>query len=118
MAHIGHTAARLNIFLDIPVLLRAISQSVCGREGPKMQIGMTLWDEIWRYDPLDPTQVYKEYFCDWWNYKRNMELHPVEFDLKEAFGWHIQKVSSFFHSVPMFKLFPIGSTVVKLVTNI
>jgi hypothetical protein len=70
MAHVGHSVARFNIFLDIPTLLRSLSQSLHGKEGPEMKITLKLLDEIKLYDPLDPTHVYEQYFGNWWNYEK------------------------------------------------
>lgn len=116
MSHIGHTAARFNIFLDIPSLLRAMSQSLYLQEGPQMQISDRLWDAMQLHDPMDPTQVYEEYYGDWWNGEIS-ESEPVEIDLEEGFKWHIEKVSKNILLVPILKLFPIGSTDHNAVIN-
>lgn len=89
MALIGHTAASMNIFLDIPIFLRGLSQTMKGRVGPEMCISTKLLEEIFRVDILDPTGLVDEYYHDWWNFGK--EEHPVV-DQEKAFDWHIAKV--------------------------
>lgn len=100
MAHIGSTAACYNIFLDIPNFLRAISQSMHRKVGPKMQISVQLLEEIKAFDRRDPTAPFDEYLCDWWNYYKEWKTHPVAVDQEEAFWWHIEKVGEKFRLGP------------------
>jgi hypothetical protein len=113
MAHVGHTAARLNTFLDIPYFLRGLSQSLNGKVGPAMQIAPRILRDIQNVDPLDPTSVVEEYQSDWWTYEPDWQTHPPEIDdLQAAFEWHIQKVNENLYFVPVLTfILPIVSTV-------
>jgi hypothetical protein len=110
MALIGHTAASMNIFLDIPIVIRAVSQSLSREVGPDMRIGVQFLEEIKRVDPKDPTGIYEEYYGDWWNFENEWKTHPVEVNQGNAFKWHIVKVNENFTRVPLLTLLPIGST--------
>jgi hypothetical protein len=110
MAIIGHTAAAMNIFLDIPFVLRAVSQSLYGEPGPEIKISSEFLEYIRRVDRKDPTGVFDEYLGDWWNFENEWETHSTEVDLIAAFGWHYTKVNENLHSVLVLTLLPIGST--------
>jgi hypothetical protein len=96
MAHIGRTAARLNIFLDIPFFLRGLSQSLYGEIGPEISMGSKIIEQIHQVDPLDPTSIVDEYLYDWWKYEKEWETHPVEVNHVAAFSWHVKKVNENF----------------------
>ena len=101
MAHVGHTAAIMNIFLDIPFFLRGVCQSLYGKVGPKLTISSgKILDHIEDVNPLDPTSVVEEYLDDWWNYEEDWKTHPLEVDQPAAFKWHIQKVKENLYFVP------------------
>jgi hypothetical protein len=100
MALIGHTAASFNIFLDIPLLLRGLSQSMIDTIGPKFSLSTKLLEEIKRVDPSDPTGIVNEYLSDWWNFAKKWETQPVEVDQEAAFQWHVQKVNEILYLVP------------------
>lgn len=113
MAHIGHTAASMNIFLDIPIFLRGVSQSLYSKSGPEMNVTPQFFDDILRVDPIDPTGIYKEYYGDWWNFEKEWETHSVEVNQVDAFSWHLQKVKKNYiqsnRSPVVLTLFPICS---------
>jgi hypothetical protein len=113
MALVGHSAATLNVFLDIPFLLRGLSQSLSlGRGGgPGMQLSDKFYDDIRKVDPLDPTSIVEEYSYDWWNHASEWEIHPTEVNQLEAYRWHIQKVNENLYFLPGLTFLPIGSTV-------
>jgi len=96
MALVGH-ATSSGIFVDIPILLRGLSQSMVGQLGPhfKLVLSLDMWTELQRIkDPNDPTEVVAEYIGDWWN--KNDEWETVEhdlLDLEAAFGFHLDLVS-------------------------
>ena len=94
MAIIGHTAASMNIFLDILTFLWGLSQCMLWEVGPEMCIGTKLLDEIEMADPMDLTRIVEEYNQDWWNFTHEWEMHLVEVDQEKAFKWHIQKVKN------------------------
>jgi Ni,Fe-hydrogenase I large subunit len=96
MAHVGHVAAGMNIFLDIPLFLRGVSQSLYGSDGPELRISTELLTKVREVDPLDPTSVVEEYLHDWWNYEKEWKTHPIESDPLEGFQWHIKKVNEIF----------------------
>ena len=87
MALIGYTAATMNIFLDIPNLLRGVSQSMLGAVSHKFRITPKMLFEIKQVDPTNPTSILDEYFGDWWNFD---ETYPVEVDRQAAFDWHMK----------------------------
>ena len=93
MAVVGHTAASMNVYLDIPTFLRGVSQSLLYSEGPDICISTRMLEEP---DPTDPTAIFDEYLSDWWNFHKEWETHPVEVDLEEAFRWHVEKVRGSF----------------------
>jgi hypothetical protein len=92
MAVVGHSAASRNVFLDIPIFLRGLSQSICYHEGPKISISKKFLGEIKTFDPSDPTQIYDEYLVDWWNFDKEWKTHSEVVDLRKAFNWHVEKV--------------------------
>lgn len=92
MALVGHAAAGMNVFLDIPFFLRGLSQSMHHEAGPEFSISKKLRQEIERVDPRDPTGIADEYYCDWWNFAKEWETHPVVVDQDKAFRWHLEKV--------------------------
>jgi hypothetical protein len=96
MALVGHSAAGLNVFLDIPLLLRGLSQSMYSDAGPVMEISGDLLNEIQKVDPSDPTGIYDEYLNDWWNFEKEWETHPVDNNHGAAFMWHVKKVNDIF----------------------
>jgi hypothetical protein len=99
MAHIGYTAARMSIFLDIPFFIRGLCQSLYGEAGRGMLIGHVLLREMENVDPSDPTNMVEEYLYDWWNYERDWQTHSLYIDHLAAYEWHIQKVSELFFLV-------------------
>ena len=111
MAHIGHTAASLNIFLDIPIFLRAVSQSLYCAVEPEMRISSKLLEQIQQVDPQDLTGIWNEYYGDWWNFEEEWETHPIEVDQVKAFQWHLEKVNEKFTFDLVLTFFLIGSTV-------
>jgi hypothetical protein len=98
MAHVGHTAASMNVFLDIPMFLRGLSQSLYlyRSDNHTLAISNKLKNEIQLHNPSDPTGIYNEYLDDWWNFEKEWETHPVEVNHVTAFKWHIQKVNENF----------------------
>ena len=69
MAIVGHAAASMNIFLDIPLFLQGLAQSMGDPDGPRIQFSKQMWEEIERTpDPQDPTEMVDEYYDDWWNH--------------------------------------------------
>lgn len=96
MSIIGYAAAALNVFLDIPIVLRAVTQSVYFRNGPHMQIGNELLLLIQQDVPNDPTGIFDVYCHDWWNHEKDGEKYPKKVNLEEAFLWHLDKVSEKF----------------------
>jgi hypothetical protein len=100
MALVGHTAASMNIFLDIPFFLRGLSQSLYGSIGPNLRIGQEVIDQIKQVDPLDPTRVVDKYLDDWWNYEAEWETHSAEVDHEGAYQWHVKEVSKRFYIIP------------------
>jgi hypothetical protein len=95
MAIVGHAAATMNIFLDVPRILRALAQSMNKQEGPAFQLSPLMTAEIDRMpDPLDPTEMVDYYYHDWWNHDAKWKTQPqVMVDREKAFMCHIQRVS-------------------------
>jgi hypothetical protein len=95
MAIVGYANAAMNIFLDIPRLIRGLAQSMYGEEGPAFQLSATMMAEIDRMpDPSDPTEMVDHYWHDWWNHDNNWKTQPqVMVDRDKAFMWHLQKAS-------------------------
>ncbi|KAF8816370.1 hypothetical protein BYT27DRAFT_7208516 [Phlegmacium glaucopus] len=93
MGIIGYNAAYYNIFLDIPNFLRGLSQSIHSNGGPEFTLSKAMWQEIEHIpDPQDPTEVFEEYYNDWWNREDQWQSHPqVQVDGEKAFSWHIFK---------------------------
>ncbi|KAF8816372.1 hypothetical protein BYT27DRAFT_7248439 [Phlegmacium glaucopus] len=93
MGIIGYNAAYYNIFLDIPNFLRGLSQSIHSNGGPEFTLSKAMWQEIEHIpDPQDPTEVFEEYYNDWWNREDQWQSHPqVRVDGEKAFSWHIFK---------------------------
>lgn len=118
MAHVGHTVASLNIFLDIPVILRGLSQSLESAIGPEMRVGSKFLNQIHQVDPLDPTSVVDEYLDDWWNHGKEWKTHSLEVDQVAAFQFHQRKVKEKIILGPDVNIFPIGSTVLKGAINL
>jgi hypothetical protein len=92
MALVGHTAASMNIFLDIPMLLRAVSQAMYNKAGPLSLINIHTLEQMEQVDPKDPTGIVDEYFGDWWNFESEWKTHSVEVNQMDAFLWHLKKV--------------------------
>jgi hypothetical protein len=101
MAIVGHASAALNVFIDIPPILRAVSQSMLGRSGPNFKISRRLFDELDRNpDPQDPTERVDEYYHDWWNQDSKWRTTPQSMvDVDAAFEFHVKKVSQHFMQV-------------------
>ncbi|KAF8810597.1 hypothetical protein BYT27DRAFT_7253582 [Phlegmacium glaucopus] len=110
MAIVGHAAASTNIFLDIPILLRGLSQCMYHQLPGEIQFSKGMWEEIERVpDPHDPTEIFDEYYNDWWNKDNEWQTHQITVDPEKAFKWHIYKVKHFsLHPDPI-DIFPIGS---------
>lgn len=111
MAHVGYTAARLNIFLDIPFWLRSVCQSLHGKDGPRLAMRPRVLEEIQNAESCDPTRIVEEYLSDWWNHERDWQTHPIEVDHLAAFQWHRQKVNDILYFILSLTFIPIGSTV-------
>lgn len=92
MAHVGNCAATLNFYLEIPIFVRGLSQSMKNMVGPDMQMTAGLYDELQNVDPKEPTQIVGKYCHDWWNFEEEWETQPVVVDLEEAYRWHIEEV--------------------------
>jgi len=95
MAIVGYAAASMNIFLDIPLFLRGLAQSMSDPDGPQIQFSKKMWEEIERIPDLqDPTKMVDHYYHDWWNHDTKWQTYSqVPVDREKAFIWHIQKVS-------------------------
>ena len=95
MAIVGHAAASVNIFLDIPIWLRGLAQSMHDQGGRRIQFSQQMFDEIERMpDPEDPTEMVDRYYDDWWNRDTKWLDNPqVAVNREEAFKWHVQRVS-------------------------
>ncbi|KAF8809994.1 hypothetical protein BYT27DRAFT_7253966 [Phlegmacium glaucopus] len=92
MAIVGHAAASTNIFLDIPILLRGLSQCMYHQLPGEIQFSKGMWEEIERVpDPHDPTEIFDEYYNDWWNKDDEWQTHQITVDPEKAFKWHIYK---------------------------
>jgi len=104
MAIVGHTAATMNIFLDIPRLIRGLAQSMYKEEGPVFQLSPSMAAEMERVpDPSDPTEMVDHYYHDWWNHDAKWQTQPqVMVDRDKAFMWHLQKVSLIISPSPQF----------------
>lgn len=98
MAVVGHAAASLNVFLDIPIVLRGMSQSMYRKSGPMMQVSNLLWLQIDQVEPNDPTRIKNEYYGDWWNLWKEWTTKTlqVEVDYIATFQWHLNKVNKKF----------------------
>lgn len=108
MAVIGYAAAAFNVFLDVPVVLRGVSQSLHLTTGAEMRVNSRLLELVEQVDPNDPTGIFDEYFGDWWNFEKDWKNHR-EVDYLEAFAWHLKKVSEKY-AFGLRADFPIGST--------
>ncbi|KIM34641.1 hypothetical protein M413DRAFT_144256 [Hebeloma cylindrosporum] len=68
MSVVGHAAA-FGVFVEIPALLRSLSDCMDGTHGPFFEVSPELRADIQRpLDPLDPTERVEEYYGDWWNH--------------------------------------------------
>jgi hypothetical protein len=92
MALIGHAAASFNIFLDIPLFLRGVSQGIHGTNGPVIHLTPQMWVDLFNDDPTDPTAIVTEYLYDWWNSEQEWKTQSVECDQEAAYQWHFEKV--------------------------
>ena len=99
MALVGHTAASLNIFLEIPHFIRGLSQSLYGQVGPGMQILSKTLDIIQDVSLGDLTNIVEKYAFDWWNHENDWETHPLEVDHIAAYNWHIETVNEILYFV-------------------
>jgi hypothetical protein len=96
MLHVGYTAAKTNIFLEIPIFLRSMCQSLHGQVGPLMSMDEKISKEMEIVDPFDPTCIVDEYLYDWWNHEVEWKTHSQNVDHDAAHKWHIQKVKFYF----------------------
>jgi hypothetical protein len=92
MIHVGTTAATLYFYLEIPIFVRGLSQSMSSTVGPAMRMTAGLYDELQNVDPNNPTGIVGTYYRDWWNFEEEWKTHPAVVDLEEAYKWHIRKV--------------------------
>lgn len=99
MAIVGHASASDDNFLDIPMLLRGLSQNIDNEDSLDEDFVIRLSPEmrldLFKDDPTDPTGIVEEYLHDWWNHVHEWETYSQEDDIKnldEAFAFHVKKV--------------------------
>ncbi|KAF8816200.1 hypothetical protein BYT27DRAFT_7248507 [Phlegmacium glaucopus] len=86
MAVVGHAAMSTNIFLDISILLRGLSQCMYYQRPGEIQFSKRMWEEIEHVpDPHDPTEIFNEYYNDWWNKDNEWQTHQITVD-PEKYG--------------------------------
>jgi hypothetical protein len=106
MAIVGHAASR-NIFLEMPLFIRGLSQSMYGKVGPKqITLCARLLKEIQNVDHLDPTSTVDQYLFGWWNHEKDWKTYSLDVDHQLAFKWHIRKVREIFFFCPPVNICP------------
>lgn len=92
MALVGQAATSYNIFVDVPLFLRGLSQSLNDEPfGPLIRLSDEMKVDLYDDDPTDPTRVVDTYEHDWWNFDQR---HSKAFNPDDAFRWHVNNVSN------------------------